>query len=269
MTTRSTNDEPPLNERAIGLIASEAEAALIARRLAAAGKRVLHYMMPPAAKLASGHYLEAASTPADIAIECDLIAVAIDDTRVLRDLILGTADKPGIGADLRPGATLIDFGIRPPREAQSLLGLLGMRAVSVVDAAIIGTADALAHGRSNVLVGGFPDAVDQAMPVLTVFGRIERTGPLGSAQTAAALMGYVEAAHVAARAEAMSVGEALGLKPPALAHILNEGLPESNIIRFERRAELARKLAAEGALAGDNVIAFRRLARADATSESS
>lgn len=267
--TTGTTDQPTRGDRAIGLIASETDAALIARRLADTHKRVLHYMLPPAAKLAAGPYLEAASTPADIAIECDLIAVAIDDTRVLRDLILGTAERPGIGADLRPGATLIDFGIRPPREAQSILGLLGMRAVSVVDAAIIGSADALANGRASVLAGGFPDAVDAAMPVLRTFGAIERTGPLGSAQTAAALMGYVEAARIAARAEAMSVGEALGLKPPALAHILDDGKGESNVIRFERRAELARKLAAEGACAGENVIAFRRLARVEATSESS
>ena len=124
------------------------------------------------------------------------------------------------------------------------------------------------NGRANVLVGGYPDAVDAALAVLGQLGTIERTGPLGSAQTAAALMGYVEAAHVAARAEALSFGEALRLRGPALARILSDHGPEDNVIRFERRAELARTLAAERETAGANVITFRRLARLEIPTES-
>jgi 3-hydroxyisobutyrate dehydrogenase len=267
MTSRNDIDAP-VSERPFGLIANEPEAMLIARRLAGAGKRVLHFMLSPAARIGQGPNLEAAATPADIAIGCTTIALAIDDTNLLRDLLIGTPERAGLLADLAPGTVLIDFGIRPPREAQAILGITGMRGVSVVDAALIGGGDALARGTANVLAGGFPDAVDAAIPLLCELGTVERTGPLGSAQTAAALMGYVEAAHFAARTDAMTMGQALGLKTHALSRILDEAPEQPNIIRFQARADLARRMIEERGLNSGNVVAFRRLGPAPAPGES-
>ncbi|MEQ1715489.1 MAG: NAD(P)-binding domain-containing protein [Hyphomicrobium sp.] len=270
MTRRSDDNSDIYSQRAarpFGLIANEPEAMLIARRLTAAGRRVLHVMLSPAARLGPGPNLEAAATPADIAIECDTIAIAIDDTRVFLQLLLGTPERPGLMNDLAPGTVLIDFGIRPPREAQSILGITGLRGVSVVDAALIGGGDALSRGTAKVLVGGYPDAVDAATPLLCELGTIERTGPLGSAQTAAALMGYVEAAHFAARADAMTFGTALGLQTHALTRILDDAPEEQNVVRFQRRAELAYKIAEERGLGGD-VVAFRRLGPVETPTES-
>ena len=53
--------------------------------------------------------------------------------------------------------------------------------------------------------------------------------------------------------------QALGLKPHALAHIL-EDTGADKIIRLERRAEVARVIAKERGLSAD-VIAFKPLAR--------
>ena len=118
MTTRMFEDLPR-RERPVGLFASESEAVLIAQRLAEAGQRVLHYMMAPAKRIAPGPNLEAASTAADVAIECDTVLIAIDDTRILRDLLLGTETRAGIGLDLRPGADA--DRLRHPSAARSTI----------------------------------------------------------------------------------------------------------------------------------------------------
>lgn len=254
----SANFPERYGERPIGIIASDPGSGVIALRLAAAGKRVLHLMLAPAERLSRSLLLEPAATVSDIAIECETILLAIEDTALLRKLLIGDADRPGLAADLTPGSKLIDLGMRPPREAQSILGLVGLRGVSVVDAAVIGGSDAIQRGAANVLVGGFPDAVDAAVPVLGELGTIERTGPLGSAQTAAALMGFVEAAHFTARSEAISVGTALGLQSQSLTKLFNEAPDPENVIRFERQANFVRRLANDKGVA-DNVIAFRRL----------
>lgn len=255
-TAHSHDPTPP---HPLGLIGSEPEALAIARRLADTGHRILHSILPPAAALPRAANLEPADAPFDIAAACKVIALCIDDTERLRRLLFGDKDHTGLAADVAAGSVFIDFGIRPPREAQSMIGLLGMRGIGLVDCALLGSHAAIASGTASVLAGGFPDAVDSVLPLLTELGHVERTGPLGSAQTAAALMGYVEAAHVAARADAMSVGKALGLKPHALAHIL-EDTGADKIIRLERRAEVARVIAKERGLSAD-VIAFKPLAR--------
>lgn len=133
-----------------------------------------------------------------------------------------------------------------------------MRGVGVIDAAVLGSAEALGRGSAKVLAGGFPDAVDAVMPILGELGTVERTGPLGSAQTAAALMGYVEAAHFAARSEAISVGAQLGIKPSSLNRIFNDAPEAENIFRFQQRAEFARRMA-EGT--GGDVVGFSACAR--------
>ena len=255
----SANSLGGANDRPVGFISNDPATAVIAERFAAAGRRVLHLMLHPAVRLAPAARLEAAATVSDIAIECDTILLAVEDTQLLSKVLLGDADRHGLAQDLRPGGMLIDLGMRPAREAQSILGFVGMRGVSVVDAAVIGGRDAVSRGSANVLIGGFPDAVDAALLLLCELGTIERTGPLGSAQTAAALMGYVEVAHFAARSDAISVGTALGLKPQSLSKLFDETPDPDNIIRLQRRADFARRLAEDRGLPG-NVISFRRLA---------
>ncbi len=257
-----------MTKRPIGLIASDAEALAVARRLAGVGEHVIFYILENTARKNLAPNIEAASTPSDVALACEIIFLEIDDTRQMRQLMLGTPDRPGLLGDMQPGAMIIDLGIRTPRETQALLGVSGTRGIGVVDVALVGRTAAIEHGAATVLVGGFPDAVDSVEHLLAELGSVERTGPLGSAQTAAALMGYVEAAHFAARTDALSVGHALGLRASALSHIFDGAPDDSNIVRFQRRAELVRRMAEDRGL-GTNVIDFNRLKVAESATESS
>lgn len=256
-----------MTKRPVGLIASDPEAIAVARRLAGVGEHVVFYMPGTAQRKNLAPNLEAASTPADVALACEFILLAIDDTRQMRQLMLGSPDRPGLLGDMLPGSVIIDLGIRTPRETQALLGVSGTRGIGVVDVALIGGTAAIEHGAATVLVGGFPDAVDSVEPLLAELGRVERTGPLGSAQTAAALMGYVEAAHFAARSDALTVGRALGLRASALSHIFDGAPDDGNIVRFQRRAELVRRMAEDRGL-GSNVIDFDRLKISESATES-
>lgn len=251
----------------IGILTSDATGHALAARLATPSQRVLLYKTksepartPPYAKHA---FIDLVSTPADIAIECEIILTTLEDTAQLREILLGSGTRGPLGPDLKSGATLVDFGVRPPRECQSLLGILGARGVSLVDAAIVGTAQALQSGTATVLTGGFPDAVDAVLPVLSRIGRVERTGPLGSAHTAAALMGYMEAAHTIARDEAYGIGRALGLNAETLERLIEPETTASNIVAFTRRASLASELAAERGLSAEVIdLTLRKLHQA-------
>ena len=257
-----------MTKRPIGLIATDPEALAVARRLAGTGEHVIFYLLGGTQRNHLARNLEAASTPADVVLACDIVLLVIDDTRQMRQLMLGSPDRPGLIGEMLPGAVIMDLGIRTPRETQALLGVSGTRGIGVVDVALVGGTAAIEHGAATVLVGGYPDAVDRVEPILAELGRVERTGPLGSAQTAAALMGYVEAAHFAARSDALSVGRALGLGASALAHIFEGAPDDSNIVRFHRRAELVRRMAEERGLGAD-VIDFNRLKIPESANKSS
>ena len=247
-----------MSPRPIGIVGSDGLARLVAERITVTGQRVLSYAPGAAASGKLPKNIEAAPTLADIGFECQIVLSFVDDSIAFRTLLLGTPERMGLGAEMSPGAVLVDFGARPPRETQALLGVTGMRGVAIVDAAITGNDDGLMSGGATIFVGGYPDAVDNVEPTLTMLGRIDRTGPLGSAHTAAALMGYIEAAHHIAHAEALSVGNALGLSRETLARVLNaetSRASEANLISLARRTDFALKLATDRGISAD-VIDF-------------
>lgn len=247
-----------MSSRPIGIVAADGGADRVAERISASGQRVLLY------RVDGGHHgkrlknIEAASTATDIGFDCNLVLSFIDDTTVFREFLIGTLEKTGLAAEMSPGAILVDFGVRPPRETQALLGVTGMRGVAILDAAFAATNDDLNAAPPSILLGGFPDSVDVAEPVFSLIGKVDRTGPLGSAHTTAALMGYLEAAHHIAHDEALAVGHALGIPRDALQRHLDGPKTEAaapNIFNLAARTSLVMKLAKDRGVAAD-VIEF-------------
>ncbi len=251
----------------IGIISADDTGPAIASRFAAKGQRVAFYATPGAPRPPAAAQIEIVSTPTDIAFGCDVVIMAIDDTDELRRVLIGSKDRVGIAAELAPGSVIVDLGARPPRETLALLGITGTRAIAIVDAAVIGQLSGGGESALTVLAGGYPDAVDTAMTALKLIGPVERTGPLGSAHTAAALMGYMEAAHHIAREEAANVGRALGLAVETLAHVLDRSDSAGNILQMTSRTELASTLARTNGVAAE-VIDFTQQKLAAGSNES-
>ena len=246
-----------MQSRPIGIAGNDGLARAVADRLAAGNQRVLCYAPGSSIITVAHKNIETAATPADIGFDCEIVFTFVDDSNAFRTLLLGTPDRPGLGAEMNPGTVVVDFGARSPRETGALLGVIGMRGVALVDAAIVGDAAGIANGAATVLTGGYPDAVDNVEAVLANLGCVDRTGPLGSAHTAAALMGYMEAAHCVAHAEAFSVGRALGLSGDTLNRVLDGGNDAATIVTLSKRVELARQLAVDRGITAD-VIDFTR-----------
>lgn len=246
-----------MSNRPIGFVAADSSARPIAERLAQSGKRVLIYQTDRGHRGTLAKNIEAAATPTDIGFDCELVLSFIDDTTVFREFIIGTPERTGLAAEMNPGAILVDFGVRPPRETQALLGVTGMRGVAILDAAFAATHNDINAAQPSILLGGFPDSVDIAEPVLSLIGKVDRTGPLGSAHTTAALMGYLEAAHHIAHDEALAIGHALGIPRDALQRNIdsNAAADAPNILSMAARTRLVMKLAQDRGLTAD-VIDF-------------
>lgn len=249
----------PQSTRPIGIVGNGEFSRDTAERLAASGQRILiHTLGPRPADLPK--LAEAASTLTDIAFDCEIVLAFIDDSLAFKDTLIGTEEKTGLGAEMNPGAIVVDFGARPPRETQALLGVTGLRGIAILDAAIVAPSDG-STSELTILLGGFPDSVDRVEPLLAKIAKVERTGPLGSAHTAAALMGYMEAAHRVALNEAVAVGHALGLSVDTVARVIERqddraaNSRASNIVRLKQRTDLALRLATDRGISAD-VIDF-------------
>ncbi|MGO4682754.1 NAD(P)-binding domain-containing protein [Hyphomicrobium sp. 2TAF46] len=232
-----------LDNRPIGVIGNDEFGSAIAERIAACHFRTMYAALAGSPSVSYGEMLERANEE-NVAAECPIVLAAIEDTETFRQLLIGDGE-PRVTAGPQRGTVLVDLGARTPREFQALVEVLEQRDVTLVDAALIGGPEATAHGHAKILLGGDHAAVAIAESVLSLLGNVERTGPLGSAHAAAALMGYVEAAHAVAREEALALGSACGLSPETLQRVLSsESSPrELNVVQLARRAALARRIA--------------------------
>jgi 3-hydroxyisobutyrate dehydrogenase len=250
--------------RPIGVIGNDEFGPVIAERIAACHLRTLYAALPGSPPAIYGVMLEPLrTTPPRLELDCSVVLAAVEDTETFRALFVDDA-KAAFGIDLQPGSLLVDLGARTPDELQALLGLLEARGVALVDAALIGGPEAAMAGRAKVLLGGNEAAVVIAESVLSLIGHVERTGPLGSAHAAAALMGYVEAAHAVAREEAIALGAACGLTHETLTRVLSdETLPRGlNVVQLARRAALARRIARDRSGSADIIdLAAEKQAR--------
>ena len=102
----------PYGDTPVGVIGNDDYGPAIAARLAACGYRVLYGGLPGSPAVTRGQRLEPASTPTDVAFECSLVLVAVDDTEAMRNLLVGTPDRMGMGAEMEPGSVIVDIGAR-------------------------------------------------------------------------------------------------------------------------------------------------------------
>jgi 3-hydroxyisobutyrate dehydrogenase len=250
--------------RPIGVIGNDATGWAIAERLAACRMETLFAALHGAPSVDSSEYLRPMSSSPCGVSQCPVVLAAIEDTETFRSVVSG--NKFGdFDLDIADDCVLVDLGARTPRELDALLSTLEPRGIALVDATIIGGGEATAEGRAKVLLGGTHTGVEIAESILSLLGQVERTGPLGSAHAAAALMGYLEAAHAVAREEAIALGAACGLTADMIARVLSERAPPHglNVVQLARRADLARRIARDRNAGADIIdLAAEKHARA-------
>ncbi|MFI7693430.1 Rid family hydrolase [Nonomuraea sp. NPDC049655] len=140
----------------------------------------------------------------------ELVISMLSDPAAVREVL--TAALPG----LRPGATVVEMSTIGPEAVRELRELLPA-SVALVDAPVLGSVGPAADGSLVVLAGG---DVSGCREVLSVFGGVRETGPLGSgAAMKIAVMSAIVPAQVLV-AETLAYGAAHGVDRDALLDVL-------------------------------------------------
>lgn len=162
-----------------------------------------------------GKSLRGAASLADLA-DCDAVLTMLPNSAITSQVLESLATQ------LRAGALVIDMGSSNPTETTRMGAVLAQAGVDLVDAPVSGAVVKARSGTLAIMVGGQPDAVARALPVLQKMGStVIPTGALASAHAMKALNNYVYAAGLLAASEALLIADRLGLDKNVFAEVLN------------------------------------------------
>ena len=165
-----------------------------------------------------------AASPAEAAAAAGagILCLCLSDDAAV-EAVLCAGDGAAIQG-LAAGALVVDFSTIAPASTRRLAERCAARGVAWLDAPVTGGTEGARAGSLSVLVGGEAADLERARPLLEVVGsHITHVGPVGAGQQAKAVNQVLVAGSYAAVAEAMALGQRLGLPMPEVVAALQGG----------------------------------------------
>jgi 3-hydroxyisobutyrate dehydrogenase len=156
-----------------------------------------------------------ADSPADIAAESDVVITMVGFPDDVEHIYLG---ENGLVERAKPGALLIDMTTSSPELAVRIHEAAGRRGIKALDAPVSGGDIGARNAALSIMVGGDPDAFEEALPLLRTMGKtIARMGGPGAGQHTKMSNQIAIASCLLGVCEAIAYAEKAGLDP---AHVI-------------------------------------------------
>jgi 3-hydroxyisobutyrate dehydrogenase-like beta-hydroxyacid dehydrogenase len=207
----------------------------IARRLLAGlGSLTVWNRTPAKAEALRSAGARVVTRPADAAAAVTL--TVLTDLADVEELLDGEDGLlAGWAAAGVPRPVLVVHGTVSPVGVAALAERLAGAGIDVVDAPVSGGVPGAESGALSVMVGGTPEAVDRAWPVLSLVGStVRHLGPPGAGEVAKACNQVVVAGTIGALSEALLLADANGIDRGQLLELLGGGLAGSEVLRQKR-----------------------------------
>lgn len=204
----------------VGVVGLGAMGGFMARNLAKAGllRSVWNRSGDKARALASDTGVSAASTPADLAAECNVILTCVSADQDLLDVIEQLI--PGIQA----GTILVETSTVNPATARQIAEQLSGIGAGFVDAPVSGGVEGARKGTLSVMAGGDSANLSRIMPVLeAISASVTHMGPVGAGQATKAVNQVMIAGIAEGVCEALALGEKLNLPSERLLSVVGAG----------------------------------------------
>jgi 3-hydroxyisobutyrate dehydrogenase-like beta-hydroxyacid dehydrogenase len=148
-----------------------------------------------------------ALTPAEAIRGADIAISSLTGPAAVRGVYFG---PDGVLAD-SAGKLLIEMSTAGPEVAEQLARDAQAKGSRLLEAPVVGSVPAVESGTLAVLVGGAPEDLERARPVLERLGEVRYVGALGSAARLKLVANSMLAITSAAAAELLAAGTAAGL----------------------------------------------------------
>jgi 3-hydroxyisobutyrate dehydrogenase-like beta-hydroxyacid dehydrogenase len=193
---------------------------------------------------------------AEAATQADVVLLCVFTDEQLRQVCLDSALLP----TMPPGSALVVHTTTSPKTIEAVAARAD--AVKVVDAPVSGGPHDIAAGRLTLFVGGADETVARVRPVLGCYGDpILHVGPCGAGQKVKLVNNALFAGHIGLLAEAIRLGERLGVPEPTLLGALPYGSATSRVLNIvAARGSVASFIEVAGEFVGKDVNVVRSMA---------
>jgi 2-hydroxy-3-oxopropionate reductase len=142
----------------------------------------------------------------------------------------------------RPNLLYIDMSTIKPETSRWVARQAAAVGVRAVDAPVSGGERGAIDGTLSIMVGGEPEHVEAARPILSTLGTtVVHVGPAGAGQTVKAANQLVVGGIYGLVSEAIVLLEASGVDPAAGLDVLAGGLAGSRILELKRHTMVKRE----------------------------
>jgi 3-hydroxyisobutyrate dehydrogenase len=170
----------------------------------------------------------AASSPAEAARGAEFIFTSVPNPAVLDSVYRGAH---GVLSTAETDAIAIDFSTIDPATARSIAGECAAVGVRFLDAPVSRGVPAAETGTLSIMVGGTPETVAAALPVLEQLGSaITHVGEVGTGQLVKLCNNMLAAMMTAALGEVLVAGVNAGLSMDTLYDVLHASAADSHIL---------------------------------------
>lgn len=166
-------------------------------------------------------------SPAALA-DCAVVAVAVPDDEAVVQVLVGS----GLLERLDPSAVVLVHSTILPSTARRLSEQAAARGVTVLDAPVSGGASRAKAGELTIMVGGDPEGVERARPVLSALGTdVVHAGATGAGAAVKLANQLVMFASLAGAYEAMEFAERHGASPEVTLEVLGTSTGDTWVTR--------------------------------------
>jgi len=163
----------------------------------------------------------AASTPAVVAAQVDVVFTNLPDTPDVEKVVLG---ERGIIEGAHHGLIVIDNSTIKPASARMIAEKLAERNMFALDAPVSGGDIGARNGTLTIMVGGDASALEKAMPILMAMGKtVTHVGDAGAGQVAKAANQIMVAAQMVAMGELLVFAKKAGVDPKKVVDAIKGG----------------------------------------------
>jgi 3-hydroxyisobutyrate dehydrogenase-like beta-hydroxyacid dehydrogenase len=176
----------------------------------------------------------------EAAAAADVLITIVSDPPALEEVLWGSgtgnATRNGEGsggafASLKKGAIYIDSSTVSPTLARKIADVSAAAGIRFLDAPVTGGTWGAEKGELLFMVGGAPEILEAARPVLTAMGKkIFHLGPNGAGQTIKLAMNLLLALQVDAFAEALALVTGAGFAGEKLVEVLQASMARSGVL---------------------------------------
>lgn len=216
------------SQTTVGFVGVGHMGAPMAQRLHDAGYRVVVLDSNPenSEAFVRKNQITSAKTGADLAPQCSFIITMLPNSSIVQSVITG---DQGILATMQEGTIILEMSSGVPSQTRQIEAAVRKCGGHLLDAPVSGGVSRATTGDLSIMVGGTPNHVEIAKPVLSCMGSsVIHTGAVGTAHAMKALNNLLSAGGFLLGIEALIIGQQFGLEPEVMVDVFNSSTGMNN-----------------------------------------